>query len=283
MNWPWLEIRRDDAMPAPFLIIDGYNVLYAAGMGQADYRTGDLQRCRDRLLRFLAARLKSAQLARALVIFDARDPPPDLPARRRQHGMQILFAQPHGDADLMIEELIRDHPHPRQVVLISSDQRLRRTARVYRAKSIASEQFIADLPDSTPAAGLDDERLRQGAVSGLEAAKWLEAFGTIEMLDEPLPPGLLTRSGLASIERPALRQPPAAAARPAAEKKRTVVRAQDRAVDQKKPAPATARQPPQAPRGKNKSAPSSLPPDRRQLTNDDLAYWLEVFRELPER
>ncbi len=270
-------------MPAPFLIIDGYNVLYAAGMGQVDYRTGDLQRCRDRLLRFLGARLKSAQLARALVIFDARDPPPDLPARRRQHGMQILFAQPHGDADRMIEELIRDHPHPRHVVLISSDQRLRRTARAYRAKSIASEQFIAELPLAEPAAGLDEERLKQGAVSELEAAKWLEAFGAIEMLDEPLPPDLLTRSGLAAIERPAVKQAPIPAARPAAGKNRTAVRPPNRVAEQKTPAPATARQPPQASRRKNNSGPPALPADRRQLTNDDLAYWLEVFRELPER
>ena len=59
-------------MPARFLLIDGYNLLYAAGMGRATYGPGDLQRSRAQLLRYLFSKLTPAEIARTTIIFDAR-------------------------------------------------------------------------------------------------------------------------------------------------------------------------------------------------------------------
>ena len=64
-------------MATPFHIIDGYNLLHAAGLGRPTYGPGDLERCRNRLLSFLRTHLRAAERARTTVVFDARDAPPD--------------------------------------------------------------------------------------------------------------------------------------------------------------------------------------------------------------
>ncbi len=90
-------------MSAGILLIDGYNLLHAAGMGQSNYRPGDLLRCRMRLLRFLLSKLSAAEIKGTTVVFDARDPPPDRPAEVVVSGIRVLFANPGGDADVMIQ------------------------------------------------------------------------------------------------------------------------------------------------------------------------------------
>jgi len=57
-------------MSAGLLLIDGYNLLYAAGMAQNDYRPGDLLRCRTALLRFLLGKLSAAEIKGTTVVFD---------------------------------------------------------------------------------------------------------------------------------------------------------------------------------------------------------------------
>src|SRR5437868_5530965 len=100
-------------MPARFLLIDGYNLLHAAGMGRSEYGPGDLQRCRERLLRYLAGKLSAAEIARATVVFDARDPPPDRPSRQTVRGIKVVFANPGGDADVVIQDWLSHHSSPK--------------------------------------------------------------------------------------------------------------------------------------------------------------------------
>src|SRR5690349_20885382 len=50
---------RAVAMSAGILLIDGYNLLHAAGMAQHDYGPGDLLRCRTRLLKWLLEKLSA--------------------------------------------------------------------------------------------------------------------------------------------------------------------------------------------------------------------------------
>src|SRR5579862_521982 len=99
-------------MAASFLIIDGYNLMHAAGMARARYGPGDLQRARQRLLKLLVRTLTKPELQRATIVFDAREAPPHLPHTWTLSGMRILFANPDGDADVMIEELIAVHTSP---------------------------------------------------------------------------------------------------------------------------------------------------------------------------
>ena len=71
-------------MSASFLIIDGYNVMHAAGLAREKYGPGDLARKRTELLFKLARRLTTEERQRCTVVFDAIDAPPNLP-RRSKH------------------------------------------------------------------------------------------------------------------------------------------------------------------------------------------------------
>ena len=53
-------------MSARILLIDGYNLLHAAGMGKHDYRPGELLRCRVKLLRYLLDKMSIAEVRAAI-------------------------------------------------------------------------------------------------------------------------------------------------------------------------------------------------------------------------
>src|SRR5262245_40292108 len=132
-------------MSAPTLLIDGYNLLHAAGMAQREYRPGDLLRCRTRLLRLLHCKLSAAEIKGTTVVFDARDPPPDRPAQVVVSGIRVLFASAGGDADALIQEWLFRHPAPRRVALVSSDRALQRAARSAGSNFLGSHEFLDDL------------------------------------------------------------------------------------------------------------------------------------------
>ncbi len=56
----------------PRLIIDGYNLMHAAGLALRSYGPGELEACRQRLLQLLSDRLPLTQRRRTRVVFDAR-------------------------------------------------------------------------------------------------------------------------------------------------------------------------------------------------------------------
>ena len=84
-------------MATPFRIIDGYNLMHAAGMARRRYGPGDLERYRNRFIRLVAARLTEEERARTTIVFDARDPHVDGP---REHRCLIdhLWAPADGPA-----------------------------------------------------------------------------------------------------------------------------------------------------------------------------------------
>ena len=86
----------------PFLIIDGYNLLHAAGLSLANYKQGDLHRQRGRLLALLAERLSTEERQRCTIVFDAVDAPSGLDSQFEHDGMAVLFAKPGHEADELI-------------------------------------------------------------------------------------------------------------------------------------------------------------------------------------
>src|SRR5688572_18723775 len=116
-------------MPVPYHLIDGYNLLHAAGLARETYGSGDLERARFALLVRVADGLDDAQRGRTSVVFDAADPPPDAARQFRFRDMTIIFAVASTDADALIEELIRVHSSPRQLRVVSDDIRLQRAAK----------------------------------------------------------------------------------------------------------------------------------------------------------
>jgi hypothetical protein len=179
-------------MSAGILLIDGYNLLHAAGMAQHEYRPGDLLRCRTRLLKWLLEKLSTAEIQAATVVFDARDPPPDRPAQVVISGLRVLFANPEGDADVYIQNWLSRHPSPRRVTLVSGDRALQRTARGCGSKTVSSNDFVRDLErrrssrssrGGTAKAPADDALKPAGNVSASQMAHWLKIFGEVPVVE----------------------------------------------------------------------------------------------------
>jgi len=239
-------------MSAGILLIDGYNLLHAAGMGQTDYRPGDLLRCRTRLLRFLLDRLSAAEIKATTVVFDARDPPPDRPAQIVISGIRVLFANPGGDADVLIQKWLTHHPSPRRVTLVSSDRVLQRAARSSGAKFVGSEDFVDTLErrngSSTTSrrssSKSDDDATRERHASAEQVGYWLKVFGDVPIV-EP------------EVEDQKSQSPPADV------------------ISKSKPAAAGSRRSPRSrkPRVSDDSKPVG------NVGGEELAYWLDVFSE----
>ncbi|WP_404310299.1 NYN domain-containing protein [Neorhodopirellula lusitana] len=141
------------------LLIDGYNViapvaapkhasppshLVAAGSAGSP---GWLQVERERFLKRVAMQLDESIRRRTCVIFDAKDAPSGLPATRDFLGIDVRFAVDHDEADDLIEELIRSHPVPKHLTVVSSDHRVQRAAKRRRAFRYDSQPWYDDLID----------------------------------------------------------------------------------------------------------------------------------------
>jgi len=162
-------------MTIPFLLIDGYNLLHAVGLARTTYGPGDLERCRNRMIRQLATRLDEPVLERTTVVFDAFSRFDDSERYQQQQGMSVVFAPAGTDADSEMERLIADHDAPRQLLVVSSDHRLHRAAQKRRCQAIDSEAFWESLADSSV-----DAAQAPSASHTSTATDWLQEFADVE-------------------------------------------------------------------------------------------------------
>ena len=140
-------------MATPFIIIDGYNLMHAAGVSRRSYGPGDLERCRHRLNGLLTTSLSESALARTTIVYDAFESVSNDARQQMVNGLSVLFAPKGQDADSVIEQLIQKHSAPRQLLIVSSDHRLHKAARRRRATCMDSEDFfdtIQSAPESAP-------------------------------------------------------------------------------------------------------------------------------------
>jgi predicted RNA-binding protein with PIN domain len=163
-------------VPKPgWTVIDGYNLLHVSDVFGSEGRTS-LERSREALLDWLASRLDQPERLRTTVVFDARDAPPGLPRSGRKHEMQIEFAPRGGEADDVIEALIRDHSSPRQLTVVSSDHRLHRAARRRKATAIDSEKWFQQLRRANPPATREQEQDPPVVLEPEELSDMLDEF-----------------------------------------------------------------------------------------------------------
>ncbi len=189
-------------MGARFLLIDGYNLLHAAGLARTEYRPDELRRQREKLLRLVVRQLSPAEVPRVTVIFDARDPTVDRPNTTRFAGMAVIFARPEGDADLVIARWLDRHPAPRHVTLVSGDRALQRAARGVGAQWVDSQAFLKELTARTQRRSAPEAEKPDGRLSPEEAAEWSRWFGPVDVAGlaaEPLPDPLASPSPPAPI------------------------------------------------------------------------------------
>lgn len=159
------------------LIIDGYNLMHAAGIVGRGVGPGGLERSRLALLNFLAESLEAEAAARTTVVFDARQAPPGLPRMMNYRGLTVRFAAGYESADELIEELIRADARPRKLIVVSADHRLQKAARRRRAKAVDSERWYCDLAHQRAARGVPPPTFVKPSHPGSgEVEFWLRQF-----------------------------------------------------------------------------------------------------------
>jgi len=166
------------------LVIDGYNLMHAAGLARERYAQGDLERCRTRLLSLVRHGLTKDQRANTLVVFDGKNVEAYDEAEFKYHGIRVFFSRTNEEADDVIEELITSHSFPKQLRIISSDHRLHKAGRVRRAEVTDSEEFLRQLERTTRRRRdqPEDQGIPQPEkpFSG-DAEAWMEEFGEIDI------------------------------------------------------------------------------------------------------
>jgi uncharacterized protein len=179
------------------LLIDGYNLIYAAGIIARGVGPGGLQRTRMALLNFIAESLDPAEATRTTIVFDAAGAPPGLPPTLKHRGLTVRFSRDYDNADELIEELIKADSAPRRLTVVSSDHRLQRAARKRKARAVDSDQWYREMLDLRQEKCEPSPRSPAkptGSSTAGEVEYWLEQFDEkderdIESKDDIFPPG----------------------------------------------------------------------------------------------
>ncbi|WP_146115521.1 MULTISPECIES: NYN domain-containing protein [Pirellulaceae] len=170
------------------LIIDGYNLLFAAGLVGSVDGEGSFEGERRALLDALLAVIDPKELTQTVVVFDSAKAPPGLPRVYNYHQITVRFASGYADADEMIEELIQEHHAPKRLTVVSSDHRVQRAARRRKAKAIDSDSWYR-LMRQTRARRREAEAQKPPpskqpstpAIPESEVNQWVEFFGKIDI------------------------------------------------------------------------------------------------------
>jgi predicted RNA-binding protein with PIN domain len=122
------------------ILIDGYNLLYSTDIVSDNH--ADLEMKRDELLRKLQ-NFAVKKRSKITVVFDAKE---------KIHGgnihlsyVKVMFSPPGKLADDVIRAMIRKSKKPQNLLVVSSDNEIRRTARDHSATSVTSQEFANQL------------------------------------------------------------------------------------------------------------------------------------------
>jgi hypothetical protein len=162
-------------------LIDGYNLMHAAGLMKPRFGPGGLEKARRAVVGVLAASL-GEDAAHTTIVFDARAPMSvtEREAAPTHGGMRVEFAAGEENADARIERLIAREPTPKQLAVVSSDRRIRAAAKRRGATSLDSDSFWSRFVERRRATGRGQtttetaEKPGVGRKTGLD--DWLREF-----------------------------------------------------------------------------------------------------------
>ncbi|RMF39884.1 MAG: hypothetical protein D6753_12735 [Planctomycetota bacterium] len=164
------------------LLIDGYNLLWISGNVGRGRGTGWLERARRSLLHQLERSLPPDLVLDTLVVFDTSQPSPSPdPTSDPQPRVPVEFAMGYASADERLIEHIRRHPHPRKLVVVSSDHAIQNAARRRRATVVDSDVFwdrllagrIASLWGDVPS--IQPQEPKEGMTEA-DTGHWIDLF-----------------------------------------------------------------------------------------------------------
>jgi predicted RNA-binding protein with PIN domain len=195
----------------PELLIDGYNLMHAAGIAKRMARPGELESWRHRLIKRVSQNLKPQERTTTVIVFDAKEAP-DIGGRNDLiEGILIQYAAPGREADDLIEDLIQENKQPQRLRVVSSDHRIQKAARRRKAKFLDSDKFLDELDDRQhgkepekpdppsrpaspaprpPAAAAKPTPPQPVKPESVDSDYWMKEFGDIDMAAfvEPDPP-----------------------------------------------------------------------------------------------
>jgi uncharacterized protein len=177
--WYHVTMTRD-------FIIDGYNLMHAAGLARPRFGPGGLERTRNRLLARLKELLTAEERHRTTVVFDAKNAPGDAADLEIRHGIYVAFARDADEADDLIEQLIARHSAPKQLLVVSSDHRLHKAARRRKAKACDSDRFLDHLEHRAarhvePAVNEQDVDESRAELTPEQMQHWLNEFSDVDV------------------------------------------------------------------------------------------------------
>ena len=115
--------------------LDGYNVIRSTDWLAA----GPLRDQRDRLLRFIETkRPQGSPSNRVTVVFDGRV---DVSSPRHAGETEVLFSQ-GPDADALIKRRVDELSNPREAVVVTDDQAIRKWVRGVGARVMSCGDFL---------------------------------------------------------------------------------------------------------------------------------------------
>ncbi len=159
-------------------LIDGYNLMHAAGLAHRAMAGARFDHARTRLLDWIAAGARGR--ARVLVVFDAQQAPsPSLETVHR--GVRVRFAY-RQTADDVIEQLVEVEPRPDLLTVVSNDGRVREAARRAACPTLTCPEFV-DWLISPPRPQAETDHPAESdkpipSVTDEDKDEWLNVFNT---------------------------------------------------------------------------------------------------------
>ena len=164
---------------APLFLIDGYNLWWNTGEFGPDNDDGTLQGARDSLTHWLVTTLPTNLREKTVLVFDAKNPPPNRGFLFNHSGLTVHFAVGYPDADTLMEEYILIHHAPRNLTVVTSDHRIQRAAKRKRATATDADHWARQIQHQFQ--DTDDEQANNTkpnpALSDHEVIGWMKGFG----------------------------------------------------------------------------------------------------------
>jgi predicted RNA-binding protein with PIN domain len=160
-------------MAGPTFLIDGYNLLHSL-KEPAELARQDMKAARERLVEMLAL-WRGRRGVTVVVVFDgARGQWSAMPGAS---SVRVVFSRAPLKADEELVRLVAQHPHPRSVTVVSSDQQVMARVRSFGAATLCSEEFAARLVmvERGGRGGAPDEK-REPRLSRTELEEWERYF-----------------------------------------------------------------------------------------------------------
>jgi len=164
---------------APLFLIDGYNLWWNTGEFGPDNDDGTLQGARDSLTNWLITTLPANLRKKTVLVFDAKNPPPNRGFLFDRSGITIHFAVGYPDADTLMEEYISIHHAPRNLTVVTSDHRIQRAAKRKRATAIDADRWARHIQHQFQATdGKQATKAKPNpSLSDHEVIGWMKGFG----------------------------------------------------------------------------------------------------------